>query len=79
MILAVKVYYEVDTSLNPEQVQEVVRLLQEATTNQVLKSHPFIGGFKVKVKDSNFVAKAKEWKEVKKLLGVKISEKSEKL
>lgn len=75
MILAVKVYYEVDAKLNPEQVQEVVRLLQESTTNQVLKSHPFLEGFKIRIKDSSFVAKVQKWKDVKALLGVKISDK----
>jgi hypothetical protein len=79
MILSVKLYFRVEEALKPEEVQEVVRLLQERATS-VLKNRYWIkGGPKLQASSFRFKADILDWNEVQESLGIRFEEADTKL
>lgn len=77
MILSVKVYFKVEESLKPEEVQETVRLLQERTTELLKNRYSIKGGPKIQGRAFRLLAQVLTWTEVQKELNVRIPEETD--
>lgn len=74
MIVAVKVYFEVDARLNAEQTKVVVDYLQQRVTADVRAKHPFRYGYHFSINDAKVITKILDWDEVQKQLRIQVDD-----